>query len=136
MVYNWIYIRSLIVLIMPDFDKTFENEVNSFKDKEIYQLKKNMAIKVEEIQALYMEVKQQRKINEQYQKLNGQLRLEIEETKKKADKLMIDKVTKYENQTHSLKQQIKQLEKEAEEMLLYPWLYLANQYIENIIDLY
>jgi len=120
MVYNWIYIRSLIVLIMPDFDKTFENEVNSFKDKEIYQLKKNMAIKVEEIQALYMEVKQQRKINEQYQKLNGQLRLEIEETKKKADKLMIDKVTKYENQTHSLKQQIKQLEKEAEEMLLYP----------------
>ena len=105
---------------MPDFDKTFENEVNSFKDKEIYQLKKNMAIKVEEIQALYMEVKQQRKINEQYQKLNGQLRLEIEETKKKADKLMIDKVTKYENQTHSLKQQIKQLEKEAEEMLLYP----------------
>ena len=105
---------------MLDFDKTFENEVGSSKDKEIYQLKKDMAIKVEEIQALYMEVKQQRKINEDHQKLNGKLRLEIEEVKKEADKLMIDKVTKYENQTHSLKQQIKQLEKEQEEMLLYP----------------
>ena len=83
---------------MPDFDKTFENEVNSFKDKEIYQLKKDMAIKQEELQALYMEVKQQRNINEDHQKLNGQLRTE----------------------NSNLKQQIKQLEKEAEEMLLYP----------------
>ena len=33
---------------------------------------------------------------------------------------MMDKITKYENQTHSLKQQIKQLEDEAEEMLNYP----------------
>ena len=120
MVYIWIYIRSLIVLIMPDFDKTFENEVNYYKDQEIYQLKKDMAIKVEEIQALYMEVKQQRKINEDHQKLNGKLRIEIEESKKEADKLMMDKITKYENQTHSLKQQIKQLEEEAEEMLNYP----------------
>ena len=83
---------------MLDFDKTFENEVGSSKDKEIYQLKKDMAIKVEEIQALYMEVKQQRNINEDHQKLNGQLRTE----------------------NSNLKQQIKQLEKEAEEMLLYP----------------
>jgi len=91
MVYIWIYIRSLIVLIMPDFDKTFENEVGSSKDKEIYQLKKDMAIKVEEIQALYLEVKQQRSLAE-----------------------------KYEIENKHLKQQIKQLEKEAEEMLLYP----------------
>ena len=83
---------------MPDFDKTFENEVNSFKDKEIYQLKKDMAIKQEELQALYMEVKQQRNINEDHQKLNGQLRTE----------------------NSNLKQQIKQLEEEAEEMLNYP----------------
>ena len=83
---------------MLDFDKTFENEVGSSKDKEIYQLKKDMAIKVEEIQALYMEVKQQRNINEDHQKLNGQLRTE----------------------NSNLKQQIKQLEQEAEEMLLYP----------------
>ena len=83
---------------MPDFDKTFENEVGSSKDKEIYQLKKDMAIKQEEIQALYMEVKQQRNINEDHQKLNGQLRTE----------------------NSNLKQQIKQLEEEAEEMLNYP----------------
>ena len=91
MVYIWIYIRSLIVLIMLDFDKTFENEVGSSKDKEIYQLKKDMAIKVEEIQALYMEVKQQRSLAE-----------------------------KYEIENKHLKQQIKQLEEEAEEMLNYP----------------
>ena len=83
---------------MPDFDKTFENEVNYSKDQEIYQLKKEMAIKQEEIQALYMEVKQQRKINEEHQKLNGQLRTE----------------------NSNLKQQIKQLEQEQDEMLLYP----------------
>ena len=91
MVYIWIYIRSLIVLIMLDFDKTFENEVGSSKDKEIYQLKKDMAIKVEEIQALYMEVKQQKSLAE-----------------------------KYEIENKHLKQQIKQLEEEAEEMLNYP----------------
>ena len=91
MLYIWIYIRSLIVLIMLDFDKTFENEVGSSKDKEIYQLKKDMAIKVEEIQALYLEVKQQRSLAE-----------------------------KYEIENKHLKQQIKQLEKEQEEMLLYP----------------
>ena len=76
---------------MLDFDKTFENEVGSSKDKEIYQLKKDMAIKVEEIQALYLEVKQQRSLAE-----------------------------KYEIENKHLKQQIKQLEKEQEEMLLYP----------------
>ena len=54
--------------------------------------------KQEELQALYMEVKQQRNINEDHQKLNGQLRTE----------------------NSNLKQQIKQLEEEAEEMLNYP----------------
>ena len=91
MVYIWIYIRSLIVLIMLDFDKTFENEISSSRDQEIYQLKKNMAIKVEEIQALYLEVKQQRNLAE-----------------------------KYELENKHLKQQIKQLNEEAEEMLNYP----------------
>ena len=76
---------------MLDFDKTFENEVGSSKDKEIYQLEKDMAIKVEEIQALYLEVKQQRSLAE-----------------------------KYEIENKHLKQQIKQLEQEQEEMLLYP----------------
>ena len=58
---------------------------------EIEQLKRDLAFKREELQAMYMEHK---------------------ELSKKIDSL------KKEN--HSLKQQIKQLEKEAEEMLLYP----------------
>ena len=58
---------------------------------EVYELKKDFAIKLEEIQALYMEVKQQRNL-----------------------------VEKYQLENKHLKQQIKQLEQEQEEMLLYP----------------
>ena len=64
------------------------------KDKlisEVYNLKKDFAIKQEEIHALYMEVKQQRSLAE-----------------------------KYELENKHLKQQIKQLEEEAQELLLYP----------------
>jgi len=82
---------------MP-IDKTFENEVTFSRDQEIYQLKKEKAIKLEEIQALYLEVKSVKKLEEDHQKLNGKLRLE----------------------NKHLQQQIKQLEKEAEEMLNYP----------------
>ena len=59
---------------------------------EIDQLKRDLAFKTEELQALYMEYKNKSNL------LND---------------------LKREN--HSLKQQIKQLEKEAEEMLQYPW---------------
>ena len=58
---------------------------------EINQLKRDLAFKREELQAMYMEHKGLRK------KLNA-----------------------LEKENHSYKQQIKQLEKEAEEMLLYP----------------
>ena len=58
---------------------------------EIEQLKRNLAFKREELQALYMEYKNHSKLIENLKKEN-----------------------------HSLKQQVKQLEKEAEEMLLYP----------------
>ena len=58
---------------------------------DLFNLKKDFAIKLEEIQALYLEIKS----------LNR-------------------KITRLEEENHSLKQQIKQLEKEAEEMLLYP----------------
>ena len=58
---------------------------------DLFNLKKDFAIKLEEIQALYMEIKSLNK-----------------------------KITRLEKENHSLKQQIKQLEKEAEEMLLYP----------------
>ena len=58
---------------------------------EIEQLKRDLAFKKEELQALYMEYKNKSNLLDDLQKEN-----------------------------HSLKQQIKQLEKEAEELLLYP----------------
>jgi cell division protein FtsB len=71
---------------MVKLSETQEKLISDF-----YNLKKDFAIKLEEIQALYLEIKSLDKKN-----------------------------TKLEEENHSLKQQIKQLEKEAEEMLLYP----------------
>ena len=71
---------------MSELSKTQEKLISDF-----YTLKKDFAIKLEEIQALYLEVKQQRNLAE-----------------------------KYELENKHLKQQIKQLEEEAKEMLLYP----------------
>jgi|DEB0MinimDraft_10_1074344.scaffolds.fasta_scaffold166303_2 peptidoglycan hydrolase CwlO-like protein len=78
---------------MTKLDKAI-SELSSSQEKlisDFYNLKKDFAIKLEEIQALYMEIKSLNK-----------------------------KITRLEEENHSLKQQIKQLEKEAEEMLLYP----------------
>ena len=58
---------------------------------EINQLKRDLAFKREELQALYME-----------------------------NKVLNKKIDALEKENHSFKQQIKQLEQEAEEMLLYP----------------
>ena len=91
---------------------------------ELNNIKKDFAIKLEEIQALYLEIKQQKTINEEHQKLNGQLRLELEElklnkvqavedAKKESDELMMKIISKYENK-------IKELKEEADEMLQYP----------------
>ena len=78
---------------MTKLDKAI-SELSSSQEKlisDFYNLKKDFAIKLEEIQALYLEIKS----------LNR-------------------KITRLEEENHSLKQQIKQLEQEAEEMLLYP----------------
>ena len=78
---------------MTKLDKAI-SELSSSQEKlisDFYNLKKDFAIKLEEIQALYMEIKSLNK-----------------------------KITRLEEENHSLKQQIKQLEKEADEMLLYP----------------
>jgi len=72
---------------------------------ELHNIKKNFAIKLEEIQTLYMEIKQQRNLNEDHQKLNGKLRVELQETKTDNKKLA---------------KQIEDLKKEAKEMLQYP----------------
>ena len=71
---------------MSELSKTQDKLISDF-----YNLKKDFAIKLEEIQALYLEVKQQRNLAE-----------------------------KYELENKHLKQQVKKLEQEAEEMLLYP----------------
>jgi len=72
---------------------------------EINELKRDLAFKREELQAMYME-----------------------------HKGLTRKVDALEKENHSFKQQIKQLEQEQEEMLLYPWLYLEKQFIENTTD--
>ncbi|NQV96141.1 MAG: hypothetical protein HQ482_13600 [Sphingomonadales bacterium] len=64
---------------------------NDLLISEINELKRDLAFKQEEIQALYMEVKQQKNLAEKYQLENKHL-----------------------------KQQIKQLEEEQEELLNYP----------------
>ena len=62
-----------------------------FLNSEIDKLKRDLAFKVEELQAMYLE-----------------------------NKGLNKKIDALERENHSLKQQIKQLEQEAEEMLLYP----------------
>jgi len=74
---------------MVKLSNTQEELISDF-----FELKKDFAFKVEEIQALYLEVKQQRNLAEKYQLENKHL-----------------------------KQQIKQLEEEQEDLLNYPWLY-------------
>ena len=64
--------------------------INKLKS-EVEKLKKNLAFKREELQAMYLE-----------------------------HKGLVKKIESLEKENHSSKQQIKQLEQEAEEMLLYP----------------
>lgn len=71
---------------MVKLSKTQEELISDF-----FELKKDFAIKLEEVQALYMEVKKQRSLAEKYQLENKHL-----------------------------KQQIKQLEAEQEDLLNYP----------------
>jgi len=104
-------------------DKTYENETRSLKniidskEAEITSYQSNQM-------ALYAEVKKLK--NE-----NDELRLfkikAVEEAKKEADSLMIDKCLKYENEIREVKEdnkklakQIEDLKKEAKDMLLYP----------------
>ena len=91
---------------------------------EVNNLKKDFALKLEEIQALYLENKNLRDIDNDHKKLNGELRKQIEElklskikavdeAKKESDDLMMNMINRYEKK-------IEQMVKEAEEMLLYP----------------
>jgi len=101
-------------------DKTYENEINSQEN----QLKNIIDMKEVEITAyqqkqtdLYVEIKKLRAEVQKLRKENDNLTIfkikAVEEAKKEADKLMIEKIIKYEKE-------IRKLKKEAKDMLLYP----------------
>jgi len=78
---------------MAKLDKAL-SELSDTQEKlisDFFNLKKDFAFKVEELQAMYLE-----------------------------NKGLNKKIDALEKENHSFKQQIKQLEQEAEEMLLYP----------------
>jgi len=79
-------------------DKTYENEV-----QEVVQLKNIIDSKEAEITALKSVIDDLKLAKVQVE----------EEAKKEADKLMVEKITKYEKQ-------IRRLKREAKDMLLYP----------------
>jgi len=79
-------------------DKTYENEV-----QEVVQLKNIIDSKEAEITALKSVIDELKLAKVQA----------VEEAKKEADKLMVEKITKYEKQ-------IRRLKREAKDMLLYP----------------
>ena len=113
--------------------------------KEITSLKNIIDSKEAEITAyqstqtaLYADVKRLKVVDEEHQKLNGKLRLEVselklekvkavEEAKKEADSLMINKCLKYEDEIKEVKKdnkklakEIEDLKKEAKDLLNYP----------------
>jgi len=79
-------------------DKTYENEV-----QEVVQLKNIIDSKEAEITALKSVIDDLKLAKVQVE----------EEAKKEADKLMVEKITKYEKQ-------IRRLKRESKDMLLYP----------------
>ena len=125
-------------------DKKIEDIIETLK-KEITSLKNIIDSKEAQITAyqstqtaLYADVKRLKVVDEEHQKLNGKLRLEIselklekvkavEEAKKEADSLMINKCLKYEDEIKEVKKdnkklakEIEDLKKEAKDLLNYP----------------
>ena len=104
-------------------DKTYENETRSLKniidskEAEITSYQSNQM-------ALYAEVKKLKNENEELRLFKIKA---VEEAKKEADRLMINKCLKYEDEIREVKEdnkklakQIEDLKKEAKDMLLYP----------------
>ena len=103
--------------------KDLEDTIAKQNDK-IYQLEKKVDLLKEEIQATGL-------IEQNHQKLNGQLRAEIdqlkldniqavEDVKKEADEKAMIHMVKKIHTIEKLEQEIKQLKKESKDMLLYP----------------
>ena len=110
--------------------KDLEDTIAKQNDK-IFDLEKKIDLLNEEIQSTNL-------IEQNHKELNGKLRKEIdqlkldkikalENAKKEADKLMINKILNHKKQSviadniiRNKTKEIKQLKKEAQDMLLYP----------------
>jgi len=117
--------------------KDLEDTIAKQNDK-IYRLEKDKDLLNDEIQALNLVEQNHKELNSKLLKEIDQLKLNkiqaVEEAKKEADKLMMNKIISHEKQkvlsdgiirnlskvaTDKTKE-IKQLKKEAKDMLLYP----------------
>ena len=89
-----------------DNDRSFENDtrINLFDEERI------------EFKALQNRIKELELIDKSHQELNGKLRQEIEEVKKEHDVLMMNKITKYENELAEVKADNKKLAMQVEDI--------------------
>ena len=81
--------------------------------KALERVKKDLDLANDEIQILYLKNQRLIEIEKSHKKLNGELHEQIEQVKKEADKLMMNKIIKYEKK-------IKELKQYAEDMYNYP----------------
>ena len=84
------------------------NEIIWLKN-ELEKVKKDLDLAHEENQLLNIENQRLTQIEQSHKKLNGELHEQIEQVKKEADKLMINKMTKYEKKIRELKQYAKDM---------------------------
>ena len=117
-------------------DKTYENETQeSIQLKNIIDMKEAQIATYQSTQStLYAEVKKLKKENDELRLFKIKA---VEEAKKEADNLMINKCLKYEDEIKEVKEdnkklakQITDLKKEAKDMLLYPYFYDIEHYYD------
>ena len=84
------------------------NEIIWLK-KALERVKKDLDLANDEIQILYLKNQRLIEIEKSHKKLNGELHEQIEQVKKEADKLMMNKIIKYEKKIRELKQYAKDM---------------------------
>ena len=84
------------------------NEIIWLKN-ELEKVKKDLDLAHEENQLLNLENQGLTQIEQSHKKLNGELHEQIEQVKKEADKLMMNKIIKYEKKIKELKQYAKDM---------------------------
>ena len=84
------------------------NEIIWLKN-ELEKVKKDLDLAHEDHQLLNLENQRITQIEQSHKKLNGELHEQIEQVKKEADKLMMNKIIKYEKKIKELKQYAKDM---------------------------